>query len=93
MLDGPADWNDAEQLCWTESTVELYAPDDVTTLADIGVDQAVQGGRQPLTPAQHDAAVKALRESRSRKYSQTVEAGAARAIAKWLKFSLTHASA
>ena len=61
-LDGPAHWNEATGLFWTESTVELFAPDDGPTLADIGVDQAVQGGRQPLTPAQYGAAVKALRE-------------------------------
>lgn len=92
-LDSAAKWDEADQLFWTESTVELYAPDDGPALADIGVDQAVQGGRQRLTPAQHGAAVKALRGSLSRKFSQTVEAAAARAIARWPKFSLGHASA
>lgn len=92
-LDSPATWNEAQQLFWTESTVELYTPDDGPTLADIGVDRAVQGGRQRLTPAQHGAAVKALRESPSRKFSRTVEADAARAIAKWPTFSLSHESA
>lgn len=92
-LDGPAKWNEAKQLFWTESTVELYAPDDGPTLADIGVEQAVQGGRQRLTPAQHGAAVKALRSSLSRKFNQTLDAAARRAIAKLPKFSLTPTSA
>jgi hypothetical protein len=90
-LDSPAEWNEAEQRFWTKSTVELYAPDDGPTLADIDVDQAVQGGRQRLTPAQHGAAVKALRGSLSRKFNRIVDTAAARAIAKRPRFSRTHA--
>jgi hypothetical protein len=62
-LNGPAKWNSDEELFYTDSTVEVYAPEDGPTLADIGVAEAVQGGRQRLTPSQHGAAVKALRSS------------------------------
>jgi hypothetical protein len=88
-LDGPAVWNAEDELFWTDSTVEVHAPDDGPTLAAIGVAGAVQGGRQRLTPSQHGAVVKALRGSPSRKFSQTVEASAARAIARWR--TTTHA--
>ena len=82
-LDGPAVWRQDEELFYTDSTVEVYNPYDGPTLADIGVARVVQGGRQRLTPSQHGAAVKGLRDSPGRRFTQRVEAAAARAMAKW----------
>lgn len=82
-LDGPAVWNADDELFWTDSVVEFCAPDDGPTLADIGVAKPVQGGRQRLTPSQHGAAVKALRDSPSRRFSQKLHADAAQAVARW----------
>jgi hypothetical protein len=60
-LDGPAEWNEDDELFYIDSTVEDHNPEG-PTLADIGVDVAVQGGRQRLTASQHGAAVNGLGE-------------------------------
>jgi len=81
-LDGPAVWNADRELFLTDSTVEVHNPDDGPTLADSASPGPCRGGRQRLTPSQHGAAVKALRDSPGRRLTQRMEAAAARAMAK-----------
>jgi hypothetical protein len=50
-LDGGPVWNAADELFYADSTV-FAARDDGPTLADLGVEQAVEGGRQRLTLSQ-----------------------------------------
>jgi len=58
-LEGAPKYDEADELFYINASVEIYDPAG-PTLADIGVQFAVQGGRQRLTPAQHGAAVRAL---------------------------------
>ena len=50
-LDGSPLWNGADELFYTDSTVAA-ARQDGPSLADLGVEQAVEGGRQRLTSEQ-----------------------------------------
>lgn len=57
--EGDPWWDNGDELLYLDTVVETFdfrGP----TLAEIGVEQAVQGGRQRLTPVQHGAARRRL---------------------------------
>ena len=61
-VDGPPEWNEDEELFFTDTVIQAFDPLG-PTLADIGVPMALQGGRHRLTPSQHGAASKRLRKT------------------------------
>lgn len=63
-LDGPTDWDETDELFWTDSIVEGFNRNG-PMLRDIGVEKALQGGRHRLTPDQRDAAIKRMRQKRN----------------------------
>lgn len=62
VLEATLDYDEADELFYVTASVEMYEPAG-PTLSEIGVQLAVQGGRQRLTPAQHAAAVHGLRQA------------------------------
>jgi hypothetical protein len=62
-LDGAPEFDEIAEEFLMDSTVNSFDPAG-PTLADIGVELAVEGGRQRLTPSQHGAAARALRRDR-----------------------------
>lgn len=81
LKDAP-EFDEADELFYITASVEIYDPGG-PTLAEIGVQLAVQGGRQRLTPAQHGAAVRALRQAPGQRVARVMEAAAARSVRNW----------
>lgn len=59
-LEGPAEWDEAKKLFFTETVITALSRSG-PTLADIGVARASQGGRERLSPSRHGAAVRHFR--------------------------------
>jgi len=59
IVEEQAEWAAEEQLLWTPTRVAALDLDG-PTLADIGVERALQGGRHRLTAEQRDAARRRL---------------------------------
>ena len=77
-LDDAPEYDETDERFYITASVEIYDASG-PTLAEIGVELAVQGGRQRLTPAQHGAAVRVLRQASGQRAARVMEAADGRA--------------